>query len=260
MAWTHQIKPPLGWPLDRDEPINKGLVGMWLNQEKASVGGRLIDISDYGNHGTLIANAHSAPGKYGNALDFDGTDFVNCGDVHVPYTVTYIVWALLRETDQEAWIIGKDDEFEIGTRDDKIQYAFDDSGGDGWDFDNTGVDPPEIGTWHQWGFTYNGVKECIYLDGVEIYSEAASGTVTNDGNVLSIGAKSVGVAGLDCQVDHVIIYNRALSAGELALFKRFPFYGFMDPDKIPVLDQYYTVGVGNAGIMTTWGGYWGPTY
>jgi hypothetical protein len=57
-----------------------------------------------------------------------------------------------------------------------------------------------------------------------------------------------------------MIYNHALSASKRALLYQFPFYGFMNPDEIPVLDQYYTVGVGAAGIMTTNSGFWGPTF
>jgi len=45
------LKPMAGCQIDRTHPINKGLVGYWMFNEKS--GTRLTDYSGYGNHGTL---------------------------------------------------------------------------------------------------------------------------------------------------------------------------------------------------------------
>jgi len=78
------IKPPPGCQLDYGHPINRGLVGCWLFNEKN--GTRLTDYSGYNNHGTLTnfamtgSTSNWVGSPFGGSLYFDGSnDYINVG-------------------------------------------------------------------------------------------------------------------------------------------------------------------------------------
>lgn len=74
MAWWDRVD----WsdPINRDCPLNQGLVGWWMGAPNCYGGTRLQDLLNH-NHGTLT-NMDPATDwvgtQYGPALDFDGTD------------------------------------------------------------------------------------------------------------------------------------------------------------------------------------------
>lgn len=76
-----------------------GLVGCWVPQ-MGPTGNRLLDLSGYGNHGTLT-NMDPAtdwvPGPNGWALDFDGSDdYVTCGATHTINTGAFTATLVIR--------------------------------------------------------------------------------------------------------------------------------------------------------------------
>ncbi|KKL14339.1 hypothetical protein LCGC14_2516680 [marine sediment metagenome] len=74
VCWGYVVdKPIMGVQLNYGHDKSRGLVGIWIFNDKPGVVGRTYDLSGNGNHGTLVADTHSVPGKFGNALDFDGT-------------------------------------------------------------------------------------------------------------------------------------------------------------------------------------------
>lgn len=87
-------KPIMGIPIDASNDLSRGIVGEWTFMDRPGVVGRTYDLSGNGNHGTLTGDTHSVPGRFGNALNFDGSDSVNCGDVLniAPENMTWIVW------------------------------------------------------------------------------------------------------------------------------------------------------------------------
>ena len=82
----------LGNPINRSSPLNKGLVGWWINLPQINRAGTTFrDISGYGHHGTLTNMATTPPtstsgwnpttrrGGYGQVA-FDGTnDYIDAG-------------------------------------------------------------------------------------------------------------------------------------------------------------------------------------
>ncbi|MBA7702358.1 hypothetical protein ES703_111122 [subsurface metagenome] len=71
------------YPYDRQlvtpaEPNSAGLVGHWKLDEGA--GTIAFDSSGLGNDGTLGGDPQWTAGKIGGALDFDGDDYVDCGN------------------------------------------------------------------------------------------------------------------------------------------------------------------------------------
>jgi hypothetical protein len=67
-----------------------------------------------------------------------------------------------------------------------------------------------VGTWHHIAFTWDGSIQRLYRDGVEVGSKAG-------GNLIAATATVLGSPeGIQGTLDDVRIYNRTLSAGEIA--------------------------------------------
>jgi prepilin-type N-terminal cleavage/methylation domain-containing protein len=77
------IAKTLAWSRSMDSLLGPYAVGMWnLDENPASNGTQISDISGWNNHGTLVTNNDiankSVVGVINNALDFDGSsDYVN---------------------------------------------------------------------------------------------------------------------------------------------------------------------------------------
>jgi hypothetical protein len=65
-------KPPLGSQLNPAHPLSRGLVGWWLMNEGAGL--KVNDLSGNRNTGTLTSGPTWKAGKFGPAVNFDGTD------------------------------------------------------------------------------------------------------------------------------------------------------------------------------------------
>jgi len=95
-------------------------IGLWLMNEGS--GNRVNDLSGNGNMGTLVADTHWVPGKFGSALSFDGGgDKIDMGSPELlkfaPADADFSIIAGIRR-------ITTDDEYVIDFRD---------GGDDGWD-------------------------------------------------------------------------------------------------------------------------------
>lgn len=265
MGWSYYNKPPLGWPIDWDSPLTKGLVGYWLMNEGG--GSKVFDSSGNGNMGTLVADTHFVAGKFGgSALNFDGTgDYVDLiynsslsfgtGDFTLsawiyPHTVSSYIVIFGKD------VVGERDwDFGLGSQSGKL--VFYDGQTDISIHSNAVL---SANSWQQVIATRSGTTLTLYVDAKVqgVGTSEGNFTETND---IYIGAREY--AGyeqyFDGIMDQLRIFNRALTASEIAQLYREPFAVFKDPDEIPILDQYYTV-EGAAGIMTLNTGYWGPTY
>ncbi|MGD9996483.1 MAG: LamG domain-containing protein [Ilumatobacteraceae bacterium] len=76
-------------------------------------------------------------------------------------------------------------------------------------------------TWTHVASTYNGSTLTVWINGKKAGSRSVTGTTCNNNNPLAVGAKNYPAKGLleaffDGQIDEVRIYNRALSASEIA--------------------------------------------
>ena len=253
MAWVYHNKPPMGWPLDLSEPINDGIVGYWLLNEGS--GNKVFDLSGNGNTGTILGgDVIWAPGKFGSALSFPGTagDYIDCGT-----GLGSILGSSNEGISTSMWF--KTNRTEVPTND-GLYYLGTFAGAQGEFaaviFNDTIlllVDRLQKGniaftdttSWHHYVSTYDGVRAKQYLDNVLVTNIAYSAVLdfTNLKTIIG-GYFDDGIFTFDGLIDDVLIYNRALSASKIALLYQFPFYGFLNPDEIPVLDQYYTVAVG----------------
>jgi hypothetical protein len=76
-------------------------------------------------------------------------------------------------------------------------------------------------TWAHVAATYNGAKLVVYVDGVAAGSMKVTGTTCSNNEPLAVGAKNAPAKGLleafwDGQLDDVRIYNKALTAAQVA--------------------------------------------
>jgi hypothetical protein len=265
VGWPFLFKPPLGTPLDGDSQFSKGLVGCWLFNDSPGVGGTTYDLSGYGNHGTLSSGVDCVFGRYGSALKFVTADSDRI-DATISAVITY-PWSLLCDVDITS--IG-----EIG-----VVFSLGDSGGTQYSglyktLDDLGViryqgtsriyTPYEnsvVGDKVQWcGVFISKTEVRVYINGVyrgTDTNDTGAGTTWNRAT-FGVSADSTPYSYSTINISHGLLYNRALTAGEVASLYARPFQMFAYPR--PYLLSYSEEEEGNAGIMTPWGGYWGPTY
>jgi hypothetical protein len=265
----------MGWPLDLDNPINDGLIGYWLFKEGS--GKTALDLSGNGFTGAVGGNMSWVIGKHDSALNFPGgaSDYITLPDLpaSVGKDVTLISWIFsTSNTIRTIFAYGASGvqngwwRFDYNASADPMKFTFDIKLDDGTNeqHESTILKSAVQGAWHQAGFTRrsDGFVD-IFFDGISLGSTTLTAGLADDSSVIDIiGNKGGGAGALFLgQIDHVILYDRFFVPSEYAKLYWFPSWGFMNPDEIPVLDQYYTVEVGGAaGIMTTNTGFWGPTF
>ena len=267
-------KPRLGMPLNKGHRLSKGLVGCWLMNE--GCGTTNADVSGNGNIGTISSATWSA-GKFGSCLSFDGDgDYVDLGAkdfVGNRYSLSISGWFYVPSgegtpsyrffsqrygggniyTVDVYWYNPYTTNlfrFVVRNSSDTLAYA-----------DGPATAKPTPGKWNHFVGVYDGINATCYINTIAGTPVALAGP-TKSGSVSSmIGAlASTTPANFwNGFIDNVMVYNRALSAAEIAKLYIEPFCMF-EPTISPVFGSYYIPPVGNIGIMTTWGGYWGVTY
>lgn len=237
-----QQKPLLGVQINWADPLSKGLVGCWLMNERS--GGKVFDLSGNGNIGTLVADTHFVPGKFGNCLSFDGTgDYVDIADADIltppkalsafclikPVDITFrgLFGKYDSNIDQRSWSM-------YTTATDKLQITLS-STLDPWTGIQRYTDTALVdGLWQWVGFVFDGGAQTLklYVNGVEQATTDASGSVptglANNTLPLYIGHPNRVVDANDYLglFDHAMIFNRALTAAEATRLYRQPFWMF----------------------------------
>ncbi len=262
--------------------LDSGLAGYWKLDDGS--GTSATDASTNGNTGTLTNGPTWTTGQIGSAVNFDGTnDYVNAGSPAVlddmgPITVSGWINA---DTMGSTRIINKSGAgFTSG-------WIFRLCNSDGANCPSTGNTlnfaagfSGLAGRWYapansintgQWIFVVVSYDRSslsndpvFYINGVKVTTtEAAtpSGTYLSDASAsLHIGADSDGSSGLDGKIDEVRIYNRALSADEVAELYRLNtptgtdtslkgYWSFNGKD-VSGTTAYDRSGAGNTGTLT----------
>jgi len=200
------------------------LVLMYNFDNVASLGEnatRAVDVSKYGNNGTIIGSSWTA-GKYGGAMSFDGiNDFVNATRVEPSSALTLGVWIKADSSCPDyAGILTKWDDAStkgyalVVDPDGTLSfYIF-----DGYRvpvFSNSSI---KTGQWAYATATWDGSKIAIYINGVKENEKSGFTSIAYAVNNLLIGKD--GRAGMDARIfkgslDEVRIWNRSLSADEI---------------------------------------------
>jgi hypothetical protein len=199
-----------------------GLVSWWQAENNAA------DVVG-GNNGTLVNGATFVPGKVGQALSLNGVNqYVSVPDKPSlrPTNLTIEAWVNFSTTSGNPIIAlkpygtGRLDSYALWyTAYGQLGGAITTVNGEGpW---LTYAWTPALGTWHHVAYTFDSASslQALYLDGAAVASGTVSGPIAYDTGPVQIGAdieygvESFFFGGL---IDEVSLFNRALSASEIA--------------------------------------------
>jgi len=193
-----------------------GLVGGWNFEETSSPA---INVSGNGN-GTWSGSAtYSTSGRFGNAISLDeGTsDYVDVGEPSSLdedfETLTLEAWFKWDGDNDGDAIVSKGTIWYLAVNNDTIVRFRHVNVGDGI----TDVTVSSLGTsWHHLVSTFDGSNSRVYLDGSYQGGESTSGTLGTNAVDVQIGYNNSSNWYWNGLIDSVRIYNRALSASEIA--------------------------------------------
>ena len=224
------------------EFIPEDVIAMWLLDEEN--GAVATDATGNGNVGQLVGNPKWVSGKFGPALEFDGDDRVDCGDIDAVdgfASLTALAWCRwdggVDGLTSPARVVSKQDP----NKGDKGPFSL----GSGWNahkltlWINFGqwagvhsVTHIDDGEWHHVAGTYDGNSLKVYVDGVE-EAENNIGKVTGGSTPehVAIGSDGFGREFWKGIIDEVALFNDPphrgrhhgdYEQGALAVTCRFP--------------------------------------
>lgn len=242
MILSPSQKPPIGAKLNYGHPLAKGLIGCWLFNEGS--GNKVFDYSGNGNHGTITnVAAQSATsgwnaGPDGAALLFDGSN----DTALIPESLTLspecitvferVKFNAFTNTFNSLWTKQKTSSpygsAHLVKNTGKIALYIRDTAVTDYHYDGTGTHTLSTGQWYNLSFTYDKQKAIGYVncevDG--IINAAGKGlsvvSTTTDFN----GSTAYASRCFNGLLSEVLIYNRALSAAEIAYLNAFPYCMF----------------------------------
>jgi len=186
--------------------------------------GQVNDGSGKNNHAT-INGAQIVSGRVGNAMEFDGDDYLS-----VPYSdslrflneITVSAW-VNKQQDLDGWrvLVFKEigtltsEHFFLGMNDNAYRWFV--STGAYSDTDQGPI--ANIDEWIHLTGTYDGQNVKLYVNGAEFFTNAHSGSFLNDNNPLLIGAgtndQTSFIEHFTGKIDELKIFNYALTASEV---------------------------------------------
>ena len=225
MPIQHWIqKPPLGVQINWSDPLTKGLVGCWLFNENN--GDKVYDLSGHGKTGSIVGTDWGLSPR-GPALDNDRAtvDYINIG----PLTTTGFFSKLSIELYVKCGNI-IDSQYFCGVRCPAAGGGFGfshrgDVAGDPIRFTIFGVVAvtsagfsATVGTWYHFVVTYDQTSVNFYIDGVLLTSTAQTSAIPitiEDFYLASWNDQGSASSSYHGVIDHMRIYNRALTAQEV---------------------------------------------
>ena len=194
-------------------------VGIWDFHEGSDVSVR--DDSGNGNNGTIVGAVWTSegdtPNGEGYALDHDGSgDYLQVLDsvtLQLFDAFTYSIWFKWEGAVITNAVLGFKDGVNFYLRfstNNSILFRHAQIGV-GW---TTATNFTSIndGNWHHLSATWDGSETALWLDGIKIGGEVATGTMDLTGNVLRIGQGTpIGGSDWNGKIDEVRIYSEGLS-------------------------------------------------
>jgi len=225
------------------DPGTDGLIAYYTMENDAN------DSSGNGLNGTIVGDPNFVEGIAGMALDFNGDDYVDCGNderFSVTEYLTVALWVNIR-TIPTAWtgVITKGNtawrisNFQTTQR---MHFAFE-NGSRGWQAANSETELNADEWYHVCGVYDINVGAKIYINGVEDGSNPDTGGITQNTSIVAIGTNSDATypeQAWDGLLDEIMIFDRALSedevkylAGERAPKANIIFVSFHGADDAP---------------------------
>ena len=196
-----------------------GLVAAYAFDEGS--GTTVTDLSGNGNNGTITNATWSTSGKYGKALQFNGTSAL----VTIPDTASL---RLSSGMTLEAWVNpsavnakwrdvvykGNDNYYLSAT---STNASRPDAGmiAGGTYADAFGTSKLPTNTWSFLTETYDGSTLRLYVNGTQVSSTAHTGSIATSTNPLQIGGDSIYGQYFAGRIDNVRVYNTALTAAQI---------------------------------------------
>jgi hypothetical protein len=213
-------------------PANFGLVAAYSFNE--GTGANVADASGNNNLGTVNDGSWTTSGRSGSALVFNGTStrvFVNSStSLNLTAGMTLMAWVqpnnanqsgnrtIIRRESNGYWLYAGRSGFNGTLRPGGGVIL----GTSTQETVSTSTQMPN-NTWRHVAITYDGTEVVLYVNGAEVDSEAATGTINSSGNnPLWIGGNSPAGEYFQGVIDEVRVYNRALSATEVNTIRDVP--------------------------------------
>lgn len=201
--------------------VPAGLVAAYGFEE--GTGQSAADISGRGHVGTISGASWTTAGKFGNALSFDGVnDLVTVADsaaLDLTTGMTLEAWVyptalsgwrtvLMKEVSGElAYTIYANDQVAAPASYVRIGSTSRRA---------AGASALPLNAWTHVAATYDGATLRLYVNGSQVGSQAVTGAIAVSALPLRIGGNNVWGEYFSGRIDEVRVYNRALSAAEIA--------------------------------------------
>jgi hypothetical protein len=232
-------KPTRGATVDRSHPLSRGLITALLFNE--GTGNTVYDATGSGGDVTGVASPTWAAGRDGHTGSISAQLGQYYSNTTLPFpssNLTIVTIARVTTTNNNSSIIGQPvADTQGGTGYFNLYYTY--GGTIYWRFgsspDITYTPPTSFfGTWHHAAFTSSPTANGLYMDGVlKTSGGGGSRTVGNPG--FTLGSWSGYLFG--GQISQTLIYNRVLSAAEIAWLNE-ENYAFMTP---PTVRRFYSL-------------------
>ncbi len=194
----------------------------------AGSGTTLADVTGRGHDGQIAgANWSVAGGKSGGALSFDGVDdwvtIPDAADLDLTTGLTLEAWVRPAAADGWRSVLLKESAgppaglayaLYANGADTNRPGAFANTGGS--DLSARGTAKLPVNAWAHLAATYDGVTLRLYVNGIEVGSKPVTQALRQTDNPLRIGGNAVWGEYFAGLIDDVRVYDRALSAAEVA--------------------------------------------
>ncbi len=225
------MSPSLAWT----QP--PGLVAAYAFNEGAGPTG--TDASGNNNTGTISGATWTTAGKFGGALVFDGTSaqvtIPDSPSLRLTTGMTLEAWVFptVPPTGWQAVVDKTVDGYYLMASSDQANGPAVGGTFTAGNQDTVGSSTLEVNTWTHLAATFDGATVRLYVNGVQVASQAQTTPLTPTTGTLQIGADSYGefFAG---RIDEVRIYNRALSQSEIQTDIHTPVSGTPPPPTVAI--------------------------
>ena len=179
------------------------------------------DASGNGNNGTIANATWAASGKYGKALQFNGTNALvtipDSASLHLSSAMTLEAWvnpSTVNANWRDVIYKGNDNYYLEAT---STNASRPDAGmiAGGSYADAFGTSALPANTWSYLTETYDGTTLRLYVNGTQVASTAHTGAIATSTNPLQIGGDSLYGQYFAGLIDEVRVYNTALTATQI---------------------------------------------
>jgi chitodextrinase len=184
-------------------------------------GTTVTDLSGRGNTGTIANATWTTAGKFGNALQFNGTNArININDsppLRLTTAMTLEAWVSPSSV-TSAWrdvIYKGNDNYYLEATTDRSGFPGAGSTIGSANLTAYGSAVLPLNTWTHLAETYDGTALKLYVNGALASTVAATGLITSSTNQLQIGGDSIFGQYFAGKIDEIRIYNIALTAAQI---------------------------------------------